>query len=131
MNYLSFSNKVYDESGKIDSNSNSKYANTNDSPLDSTPTPKTAPVEERWEESQGKYLHKKFKKMATSTVTDHGEEGNCRTNTNGVSTCAAAVMTSTISHPVEPTTAMINFPLKHNALSLVQDAPGNKSSQLN
>ncbi len=96
--------------------------------MDSTSTPKLAPVEERWEESQGKYLHKKFKKMATSSVAEPVEEATCHGNSNGPSTSTPE---SFSSHPVPNETrvmhtpTMSSFPLKHNALSLVQDSSGN------
>ena len=72
-------------------------------------TPAVEPVEQRWEESEGKYMHKKFKKMASSN-----QEQAAQSETVPQAAPQAAV-TATPAAPV-----FNHFPLKHSALSLVQ-----------
>ena len=74
-------------------------------------TPAVEPVEQRWEESEGKYMHKKFKKMASSAALETREA-------SAPSTSHQVPMTSQ-----QPTAFVNHFPLKHSALSLVQQQP--------
>jgi hypothetical protein len=69
-------------------------------------TPAVEPVEQRWEESEGKYMHKKFKKMASSTSVQEAT----------ASPATPVTLPSSQSAPQ----FMNHFPLKHSALSLVQ-----------
>ena len=75
-------------------------------------TPSVEPVEQRWEESEGKYMHKKFKKMASSAVEEAKEP----------------TPTPTPTQPPQRTSqpSFNHFPLKHSALSLVQPASGSE-----
>ena len=75
-------------------------------------TPAVEPVEQRWEESEGKYMHKKFKKMASSNQ----EEAAAQSET--VTAPAAAPQAVTATTTAAP--VFNHFPLKHSALSLVQ-----------
>ena len=92
------------------------------------------PVEQRWEESEGKYLHKKFKKMATaSAVSDPPlppspppprETQPLKSWEAG----AAPPSNSTPSVPPPPppppqSQATHGFPLKHSALSMLSSPP--------
>jgi len=97
------------------------------SSVDPVPISKPAPVEERWEESQGKYLHKKFKKMATSTVTKEEEADIIATSKTETPASNPNLVSNEIRDLSPPT--MNNFPLKHNALSLVHNATGNCQSK--
>ena len=74
-------------------------------------TPSVEPVEQRWEESEGKYMHKKFKKMASSAALETREA-------SAPSTSHQVPMTSQ-----QPTAFVNHFPLKHSAVSLVQQQP--------
>ena len=82
-------------------------------PLAVPVTPAVEPVEQRWEESEGKYMHKKFKKMASSAVEDAKEPSQ-----------------QTLQQTPPPSAPVFNhFPLKHSALSLVQPASGSEQQQ--
>ena len=87
------------------------------------------PVEQRWEEAEGKYLHKKFKKMASSAsaVSDptppplppppprEASPGNSWEV--GV---APQVQLPQAAQAPQPAHA---FPLKHSALSMLSSSP--------
>ena len=64
------------------------------------------PVEQRWEESEGKYLHKKFKKMATA-VSEVEEE---------------------VAKPQQEVEEAPHKPLKHSALSMIRPATTSSST---
>ena len=116
------------------------------SPVNTTPA--VEPVEQRWEESEGTYLHKKFKKMASavqsteakpSTSPEIAKEMNERIPTTTVSPSVASMSIPTVPIPtvifekhdlqtksnssMEPPTPMPSlssqFPLKHSALSML------------
>ena len=74
-------------------------------------TPAVEPVEQRWEESEGKYMHKKFKKMASSNQ----EQAAQSETVTAPQAAPQATVTATSAAPV-----FNHFPLKHSALSLVQ-----------
>ena len=93
------------------SSSNLKRAREEEPPA-APVTPAVEPVEQRWEESEGKYMHKKFKKMASS-VQAEGESSSPPPVTSPASTPQPA----SSSHPSAP--IFNHFPLKHSALSLV------------
>ena len=67
------------------------------------------PVEQRWEEAEGKYLHKKFKKMATAVSEVQDEQQQ-----------AAVSEVKLDSRPPQP--------LKHSALSMIHPASTNPAS---
>ena len=75
-------------------------------------TPAVEPVEQRWEESEGKYMHKKFKKMASSNQEQAAQSAETVTAPQAA---PQAAVTATTAVPV-----FNHFPLKHSALSLVQ-----------
>ena len=74
--------------------------------------PAVEPVEQRWEETEGKYLHKKFKKMATATAAADDEPAPA-------AAASVAAPTAAISSPAQPSP----FPLKHSALSMLASPP--------
>ena len=92
------------------------------------------PVERRWEESEGKYLHKKFKKMASaSSVAEppvpppppreaspvaHGEAA-----TVTPPTALASSSQCLPGRPPAPPPQAHAFPLKHSALSMLSSPP--------
>ena len=81
-------------------------------------TPAVEPVEQRWEESEGKYMHKKFKKMASSNQEQAAQSAQPAQPAETVTAPQAApqaAVTATTAVPV-----FNHFPLKHSALSLVQ-----------
>ena len=93
------------------------------------------PVEQRWEESEGKYLHKKFKKMASaSAVSDPPPPPPPReASPVNVKSWEAGVPPpppppATLTPPVQPPQASQasqahGFPLKHSALSMLSSSP--------
>ena len=83
--------------------------------------PAVEPVEQRWEESEGKYMHKKFKKMASS-VQLPAAEGEPNEAPAPVPSLPPPVRAPP-PHQVSNAAPVFNhFPLKHSALSLVQTA---------
>ena len=116
------------------------------SPVNTTPA--VEPVEQRWEESEGTYLHKKFKKMASavqsveanpSTAIESTKESSERIPTATISSSIPStsiptvpiptvifekhdlpVRSSTSMDPPTPAPAFSSqFPLKHSALSML------------
>ena len=78
-------------------------------------TPAVEPVEQRWEESEGKYMHKKFKKMASSNQEQAAQSAQPAETVTAPQAAPQAAVTATTAVPV-----FNHFPLKHSALSLVQ-----------
>ena len=63
------------------------------------------PVEQRWEETEGKYLHKKFKKMATASAASED--------------VPVTQPHPQVPQPPPPALPPHSFPLKHSALSML------------
>ena len=116
------------------------------SPVNTTPA--VEPVEQRWEESEGTYLHKKFKKMASavqsvdanpSTTIESTKESSERIPATTISSSIPSTSVPTVPIPTvifekhdvpvrsstsmdPPTTSPAfssQFPLKHSALSML------------
>lgn len=116
------------------------------SPVNTTPA--VEPVEQRWEESEGTYLHKKFKKMASavqsveanpSTAIESTKEPSERLPATTISSSIPSTSIPTVpiptvifeknDLPVRSNTSMdpptpapafsSQFPLKHSALSML------------
>ena len=119
------------------------------SPSPVNTTPAVEPVEQRWEESEGTYLHKKFKKMASavqSVESTHAQvadaaKGSTENTTPSLITNPSPSITATV--PAVPIPTVIfdkpelpkrhsltdphlsassvgsQFPLKHSALSML------------
>ena len=87
--------------------------------------PAVEPVEQRWEESEGLYTHKKFKKMASSVVVTSVAATPSSTPTESRKTVTPPIppISSNTVVPNTPRNIVIpphNFPLKHSALSLIE-----------
>ena len=132
------------------------YSSTSDplphqrrSPSPVNTTPAVEPVEQRWEESEGTYLHKKFKKMASavqSVESTHAQVGDAAKGQTEKTTSSLIMPPSppnTATVPAVPIPTVIfdkpdlpnrlsitdprisassvgsQFPLKHSALSML------------
>ena len=83
------------------------------------------PVERRWEESEGKYLHKKFKKMASaSSVAEPPMPPPPPREASPVTPPPAASSQCLPGRPLAPPPPQAHaFPLKHSALSMLSSPP--------
>ena len=109
------------------------------SPVNTTPA--VEPVEQRWEESEGTYLHKKFKKMASAVQSTEANPSKSSESTKESTDSIPAPSTSIPTVPIPtvifekhdlPTGSSTSmnptisapllssqFPLKHSALSML------------